>query len=225
MRLSDPRDRHRGGLLRRLDGEDGFALPLAASILVLAGLLVLATLGFATHNTDRANRDRDAVRAAQAADAGVDAALYRLNKTVVASQVEGILGQVVATVAETACVQVNAGQLVTVSVSGDWCDSVGGSEQIDGGLEGGPGWKPAGYAYWVSGGTIDVGGDPNDPNASLINRRVVSVGTVGDVQKRVLATVRLRLSSEGNLLNEFEQIGYRTCPPEATDAEDPASGC
>ena len=94
----------------RLAEEDGFALAIAISILFLTSLLVLAAVALATHNTDRANRDRDAVRAGQAADAGVDAALYRLNKTLTASQAEGVLGLPVAAVAETACVAVNLGQ-------------------------------------------------------------------------------------------------------------------
>ena len=206
-----------------LAAEDGFALPIAISILVLAGMLVLTAVTLATHNTDRANRDRAAVRAAQAADAGADAALYRLNKALTASQAEGVLGQPVAAVAETVCIEVNLGQIATLSADGGWCQVPGGSEQLDGPIEGETG-DPAAYAYWVSSG-VNVGTDPGDASASLIERRIVSIGTVGDVTKRVLATARMRIGSGGNLLSPFEQIGYRVCPPEPSDASDPASGC
>ncbi len=208
----------------RLGSEEGFALPLALSILVLSGLLVLAAVAMATHNTDRANRDRDAVRAGEAADAGVDAALYRLNKTLTASQAEGVLGLPASAVAETACLDVKAGDVVSLSASNGWCASTGGSEQLDGGLDGGPAWDVASFTYSVSTG-VNVGVDPNDATANLIERRIVSIGTVGDVTKRVLATARARIGSSGNLLGVFEQVGYRVCPPEPTDPSDPASGC
>lgn len=204
--------------------EDGFALPLAASILVLASLLVLAAVGFATHNTDRANRDRDAVRAGQAADAGIDAAVYRMNKALFASQAEGVLGLPAAALAETACIEVNVGQLVTVGSSGGWCEASGADEQLDSGIEGGPGWQSAGYSYQVSTG-VNVGTDPNDGAAYLVDREIVSVGTVDDVSKRVLARIRVRLGNGGNLLSPFEQVGYRTCPAQPSDPDDPASGC
>ena len=204
--------------------EDGFALPIAISILVIAGLLVLSTITLATHSTDRANRDRDAVRAGQAADAGVDAALYRLNKALTASQAPGVLGMPVSAVAETACIQVSAGSLVNVSATGGWCNAAGASEQIDGGVPGGPVFSPAGYSYRVSTGT-NIGADPSNATAHLVERRILSTGVVDGVSRRVLATVRAKIGNAGNLLSVFEQVGYRTCTAEPTDPSDPASGC
>jgi len=209
-------------VLKLTRAEDGFALPVAISILVISGILVLAAITLATHNTDRANRDRDSVRATQAADAGIDAALYRLNKALTASQAPGVLGLSVAAVAETACVEVNLGQVATVTATGGWCDFAGGTEQVDGAIDGGTGWTPAEYSYRVSTGT-NIG---TDSSANLIERQIISTGTVDGVSKRVLATVRARIgTSSGNLLNLFEQVGYRTCTAEPTDPSDPASGC
>lgn len=211
-------------MLKLIRSEDGFALPVAISILVITGILVMTTITMAKHNTDRADRDRDSVRAAQAADAGVDAALYRLNKALTASQAQGVLGLTVAAVAETACIDVNAGQVASVTATGGWCNAAGGTEQLDGGVEGGTGWAPAGYSYRVSSG-VNIGADPTNASAHLIDRRIVSTGLVDGVSKRVLATVRARIGNSGNLLTLFEQIGYRTCTAEPTNPSDPASGC
>ena len=43
--------------------------------------------------------------------------------------------------------------------------------------------------------------------------------------KRVIATARAVIGTDGNLLTVFEQVGYKTCTPEPTDSSDPASGC
>ena len=204
--------------------EDGFAVPVALSILAIAAMMVASTIALATHNTDRADRDQDAVRAGQAADAGVDAALYRLNKTLTASQAEGILNLPVSAVAETACVDVNVGQVVKATLTGSWCDAVGGGEQLDGGVAGGPSRVPASYSYRVSSGT-NIGLDPSNNQAHLVDRRIVSTGVVDDVKKRVIATARARIGNNGNLLSVFEQIGYHVCTPEPPVASDPASGC
>lgn len=208
----------------RLGGEGGFAVPLAMSILAMTALLVLAVVAFATHSTDRANRDRQAARAQQAADAGLDAALYRMNKALVASQVEGVLGVPADVLATAECVDVSVGSLSLVESSGGWCPASSGSEQIDGpGTEGDP-WAPASFSYATSTG-INLGTDPNDSGAYLVEREIVSTGTVDDVDKRVIGTVRVKLGVGGNLLAVFEQIGYRTCTPEPPDPGDPASGC
>lgn len=209
---------------RRAGGEEGFALPLALAIIVLTGLLVLAAVAMATHNTDRANRDREVVRARQAADAGVDSALYRLNKTLVASQAGGLLGVPVTAAAQTLCVQISAGQIIKSTVSGSWCSTVSGTEQLDGPLSGDVGWAPASYQYRVSSG-INLGVDPGNSSANLIERRIVSTGTANGVTERVEAIVRASVGSSGNLFTVFQQVGYTTCTPQPTDASDPASGC
>ena len=70
----------------RLRSQDGFALPLALSMMVIVAMFAGVAISFATHNTDRATRDGNAARAFAAADAGIDAALYRMNKALIASQ-------------------------------------------------------------------------------------------------------------------------------------------
>jgi Tfp pilus assembly protein PilX len=203
------------------ENESGFALPLALSILTIVSLFVAATIGFATHNTDRAQRDRDAARALAAADAGLDAAIYRMNKAVVASQVEGVLGLPMAALAEVGCVDIDINlALIQVDDLGNgWCPESTSSEDYDG---------PAATETWTAAnGThqTSLGIDLDLSAASLIERKVVSTGTVGDVTKRVMGTMHLTLGSGGNLLSLFEQVGYTQCTSVPPDPSDPESGC
>jgi len=209
----------------RVRREEGFALPLALSILAIAGLLVLAAIGFATHNTNRSIRDLRATRALSAADAGVEAAIYRMNKAIIASQVQGVLGVPAGVLAQTKCLDLSVGEIeVTEPLAGGWCAPTTGFEEIDGPGTGGGGWVPAKFSYSVSLGA-NIGTAPDDPNASLIERKVVAIGTVDDVAKRVLATVHLRLNPSGNLLRVFEQVGYRQCASAVPSGSNPAAGC
>ena len=205
-------------LMRRLRAENGFALPLALSILATTGVLLAATVGFAVHNTDRAIRDGKSSRALAAADAGVEAAVYRMNKAIIGGQVQGLLGVPAATVAELRCVSISAGQLTITTGSNGWCPQ-SGTETIDGPATAGASWSQSQFSYSFSTG-IRIGTNPNE----LIQRRVISTGTSGGVTKRVMATVQLQLGGS-NLLSLFKQVAYRVCTPEPSDASDPASGC
>ena len=221
--------RRRDGPIARLGDEGGFALPLALSILAILSLLIVATVGFATHNTDRANRDRQAVRALAAADAGVEAAIYRMNKALFSSQVQGTLGVLPAAVAETQCISLNLGSLSLVNPVGGWCPASTGTEAVDGPAAAGQDWRAGSFSYTVSTG-INIGPVPGNPDAGLIERRVVSVGTNGDVTKRVMATIHAWIGSpsgtlSGNLLRVFEQVGYIECTTDTPPPNDPAAGC
>ena len=205
-------------LAGRLRNEAGFALPLALSILAIMAVLVAATVGFATHSTDRSIRDAQASRALAAADAGVDAAVYRMNKAILGGQIQGLLGVPAATVAELRCVTLAVGQLTIGNATNGWCPQ-SGQETVDGPAANGGTWSAASFSYSFKTG-IRIGTSPNQ----LIQRDVVSTGTAGDVTKRVLATVQLQLSGT-NPLSLFKQVGYRTCTPEPPNPSDPASGC
>lgn len=200
--------------------EDGFALPLAMSMMAIVAMLAAAAIGFATHNTDRATRDRNASRALGATDAGVDAALYRMNKALIASQVQGVLGLPSAILAETKCLSLELGDLTVVDPIAGWCPVTTNAEEVDGAATAGQSWRAAGFTYSVSTG-VNIGSS----SAPLIERRVVAVGTVGDVSKRVLATAHAELSSTGNLLQVFEQVGYKQCTSVAPTSGDPSAGC
>lgn len=201
--------------------EDGFALPLALSMMVIVAMLAGVTITFATHNTDRATRDALASRAIGAADAGIDAALYRMNKALLGSQVQGVFGLPTATLAQSKCLSVELGDITVVDPIDGWCPETTNAEQVDGAAAAGQRWRPAGYTYSVSTG-INIG----SASAPLIERRVVAVGTAGNVQKRVMATAHAELSSTGSLLEVFEQVGYKQCESAAPPAgSDLAANC
>lgn len=209
--------------MRRLRQEDGFALPLALSMMVIVAMLAGVTITFATHNTDRATRDGLATRAFGAADAGVDAALYRMNKALQASQVQGVLGFTTDVLAQAKCASLSVGDLTVVDPVSGWCPEGTGSssEEVDGAATAGQSWRSAAFTYRVSTG-INIG----TTTAPLIERRIVAIGTTGGVSKRVMATAHASLGSSGNLLKVFEQVGYKQCttvaPPTSSD---PAAGC
>ena len=204
----------------------GFALPLAMSLLATITLLVLAMIAFATHSTDRANHDRDAARALAAADAGLDAAVYRMNKALVSSQVQGVFGLTSAVLAETKCVSLSVGQLTLTNPLGNgWCAASSGAttEAVDGAAQSGQNWVPASFSYTVSNG-VNLGTDPSNSQAHLIERKVVSTGFANGLQKRVIGTVRLQLGATGNLLSLFQEIGYKQCTAEPPTPANPSRG-
>jgi hypothetical protein len=157
--------RHRGWhgeALRSLGSEQGAVLPLTLLL-----LLVLATLGTAVAattiaTTHQTGRDRSVKRAIAAADAGVEAALYRINK-VTPRQLECV---VLGTVADAA--------LTVEPVQADgWC-----REQAENLGDG------ASYSYRVRGGVqMDVNGQ------NLIQRKIVATGTVNGVKRRAATVV------------------------------------
>lgn len=210
---------------RALKGEAGFALPLALSILAIVGLFVAASIRFATHNTDRATRDRGTVRALAAADAGIDSAIYRMNKAITASPVEGLLPVAVGTLLETSCVtlDVNLGALaISAPITGtSWCQETTVEEAVDGPASADERWSTATVRYQVSTGVnVALSGDP-----PLIERRIIATGRVADVTQRAMATVHASVGTNGNLLSLFKQVGYVECSVERPDPSDPASGC
>jgi Tfp pilus assembly protein PilX len=201
--------------------EEGFALPLAMSIMVIVAMFAGVTITFATHNTDRATHDNAAARAIGAADAGIDAAIYRMNKALIASAVQGVFGLPTATLAETKCLNISVGTLsVTDPVSG-WCpQATSGTEDVDGAAAADQTWRPATFTYSVSTG-VNIG----TTSAPLIERKVVAIGTVGDVQKRVMGIAHAELDSTGNLVKVFEQVGYKQCVSATPTGSDPTANC
>lgn len=143
--------------------EDGIALPVA--VLVLAITLVISAYAFAsaTRSNDQSNADRGVKRALQAADAGLQTAVYRLNKLDAARSAQP-------------CVVVAAGstdnQLAYAgydAATPGWCPAV--KETLGDG---------ASWSYRV--GAPAAGGP-------AIERTVVATGTEGSATRRVAATV------------------------------------
>jgi Tfp pilus assembly protein PilX len=135
--------------LRRLHGEDGIALPVVMGVMSVLLLLIVVAASDAGKANDSANDDRRSTRALQAADSGIEAAVYALNTLDVTNQPVA-----------SKCAGVNAsGQILrqAYAAGGTWCPPVNGT-LADGTT----------YRYWVS-SEVTVG--------SGIARTIVAEGT------------------------------------------------
>jgi hypothetical protein len=158
--------------LPRLAAEEaGLALPVVIIVLAVAIVLMGVAVAQSGIATGGANQDRRVKRAIQAADAGLDAAVYRMNKFDVTRAVAPCVSPVGAVLA-----------LVPYAILGGerWCPPV--SEDLGGG---------ASYTYWVQ--TICV--PPTlvtcqNPPDGIFKRTVVSQGTVDGVTRRVAMKVQ-----------------------------------
>jgi type II secretory pathway pseudopilin PulG len=141
--------------------ESGIALPVSLAVIMLVSALASVAARAAIVSTHQTNRDLQIKRATQAAYAGLQALRYQVNLLQPPS---------------THCVLKDAtsGALSVAATQPDgWCDSQ--SEQLGDGL---------GYTARISSGTnVTVNGQ------LLSNRRIVSIGTAGGVQRRAALSV------------------------------------
>jgi Tfp pilus assembly protein PilX len=101
-------------LLTRLAEERGIAVPLSMLVLALMVLLGGVAIRQAVFASDESHKDRRVKRAIQAADAGIEAAIYRMNMMDVTRQA-----------ANSKCVTDNgAGQLALTAAASGWCPAV-----------------------------------------------------------------------------------------------------
>jgi hypothetical protein len=66
--------------MRRLRGEAGIALPVALGVLAVVGVLSASVFAVSLRLTNSSSASRDAKRALAAADAGLEAAVFRMNE-------------------------------------------------------------------------------------------------------------------------------------------------
>jgi hypothetical protein len=147
---------------RRLTEERGIALPVALSVLlVVAGLATVAARAAIVSN-NQSFRDNNAKRAVQAANGGLQTAVYQLNLM----QPSG-----------TQCVHKAAadGALTNGALQADnWC-----AAQTDDLGDGGA------YSFQISAPTVVT----TSTGLSVDQRKVVSLGTVNGVHRRAVLTI------------------------------------
>jgi hypothetical protein len=142
-----------------LGDERGIAVPVALAILFLVWGLATVSLREALTSQNQSQRDREAKRALQAAAAGVQTAIYRLNLLQPSS---------------VQCITLSAGTLTVSALQADgWCAAQ--SEDLGDG---------ATYAARVSSAvSLHANGQ------ALVERKVISIGSVNGVQRRVLMRI------------------------------------
>jgi hypothetical protein len=208
--------------MNELRRDDGWALPLVLSVIVLIFAFSAVAVVLSTHATDRSNRDRSSARSLQAAEAGADVAQYRLNKALATAPVTGILGVAPDVVRQFGCINVDVnGALQVTRLDGDgWCSPVA-SEQADIGLPDDGTGAPATYRYWVS-----TAAQVGSGSGAKLRRRIVAVGENADTVRRVMVTVEADLNlSTSNPFDLFDRISFVECSSEVPGNDDPAAGC
>ena len=142
----------------RLREERGIALPVAVSMLFMIAGLATITARAAISSEHASLRDRNTKQAIQAANAGLEAAMYRTNLMQPGSL-------------QCALENVLNGNLIVTDVEGNgWCAAQ--TEDLGSGQS---------YAIQVSAGSsLYVNGQ------SLVQRKFVSTGTANGVQRRVM---------------------------------------
>jgi type II secretory pathway pseudopilin PulG len=207
--------------MRRSTGQEGYTVPLVIVVIALILGFGGVTVTVATHNVDRAERDRQASRALQAADAGLDEAAYRMNKMILATKVESLLspGTVEALLAEAGCLTVGAGDLLEANLTSDALCSPTASVAIDSEVGDDGLGHSARYRYWVKlRANVLVSG------RSVIERQIISVGEVDGVVQRVSGIYRFDLGAPVG--SAVTRSNYSVCTArEPEPGEDPAAGC
>jgi hypothetical protein len=197
----------------RLARDDGFVLPAAMMMLLILLVLSVTALQLSLNSVDTSNRDRRVVRALQAADAGVDVAIFRLNHMLVAGASSAVLGAVPNAVQSLGCTSVNALGVTISQVSPSapqvYCPTEDGSA---GGVEGGT------YSYRVS-TALNVTGSLGN----LLIRSILATGVANGAQRRVLVKVRAVIGGAGNLVL-YQRIHHTECTAQPTNSA-PDSGC
>ncbi len=210
----------------RLRSESGYVVPLALAVIAIVAGFSAVAIALATHNVDRSTRDRASLRALAAADAGLDAAAYRLNRTLVASRIEGFVpysggageDALQTLLTETAgCLSLGVGSLEVNFAAGTCAAS--SDETIDATVDDDGLGPSAKFRYYVrTGVNVLVAGEPT------VERRVVSVGEVDGVTGRAMGVYRVELdAAELNAL--FERELYVTCTDDQPPGGDPTVGC
>lgn len=223
--------------MSRLRDESGIAVPMALIVILMLLGLGLAATQASIAGLSQATRDRQSKRALAAADAGADAAVWRLNHTVLAFDAQGLLNLsnpagTIQNVLQQGCVTVTAANidlLNTGSYTGNfnpilpdlnlpWCSASsqgGASEDMGDG---------AGYTYKVSSAVRALS------SGALVGmrRKVVVTGKVRNVTRRILIGLDLRLVSGQNWIPEslFQRTGWVECPAAApAGSSAPDAGC
>lgn len=205
----------------RLAADSGYAVPLALAVIAIVAGFGAVTIALATHNVDRSSRDRDSVRALAAADAGLDAAAYRMSKALLASRIDGLLDPATqeAVRAEAGCLNLSVGgTLQATVVDGGSCVATS-PEDLDATVaEDGLG-ASANFRYWIK-----LRANVLLDGRSLVERQIVAVGEVDGVVRRLAGVYRFDL--EAPVGSVVTRSSYVECTAEVPEpGADPATGC
>ena len=194
--------------------EDGFALVSVMAIMLIVSLVAAVGALAVVRSFDETNRARSSTNAFSAADAAIDVVTWRMNKQLVASEInhlDGLGGEALATLG---CADLDAGGLVQMDLSLAECE-------LD---------VPVGDAVTASCSNSPEAGLPLDPaqlplvsgSTRLFSRNVICSATVRNTTRRIFTRVDLDVRVEGALASPtslWTQGEWTECP------SDPAAAC
>jgi hypothetical protein len=207
--------------MRRLREEErGIALPVAVAVLAIMLLLVSVAVAYSVRSVNKSTQDRGSARALAAADAGLDVAVYRMNKTIIGGQIVNLAGFLNNTILTAGCLNLNVAGLVSAGTGG-WCPATP-VEYVD----------PAGgergerFRYYTE-LRLDVNLSGGLGVADL-TRRVISVGEADGRTARVMGTYTVNLGrvlAVDSLASLFSLKNYKQCSSTGFSDSSPAAGC
>ncbi|UTI64361.1 hypothetical protein NBH00_11420 [Paraconexibacter antarcticus] len=221
---------------------------MVATMIVLSIVLLLAgtAIAVAVSGLQRATPARDSEKAQAAADAGADIAGYRMSKTLIAPESDGLLGLATGTLRTLGCVGVQMNDASTTSIPAQPATTATVSTPLatlsttTAGVQVAP--ISAGnnfcqmtteqplsdgesYRYAIS-TTITlpstVAASTSIPAGQLIVRQVSAIGHAGHTYRRVIVSYWLNLSTP---THPFVRRHYTRCPPLPAGATDPFASC
>lgn len=207
--------------MRALRSQEGYAVPVVLGVLVIVLGFGAAAVTIATHNVDRSEHDRAASRALQAADAGLDAAAYRMDKMLLASKIDSVLSTstVSALLAEVGCLRVGVGTTLTATLQSAASCTPTDDEALDASVSDDGSGPPASFKYFIKlRANVLSGGH------SVIERQIISIGEVDGVVQRVTGLYRFDLQAPATSTSTMTRYAVCTARDPASGT-DPAAGC
>lgn len=189
-------------------GEDGFALISAIAILLIVSLVTAVGALAVVRSFSETNRARTSTTAFAAADAAIDVVTWRMNKQLVASEIQDLDGLSAEALATLGCADVDAAGVVQLDLAAAECTleiAVGGD------------------AIASCSNSLDASIPPDlSPFPVVASRNLICSATVRNTTRRLFARVELELQPQGALAaptSLWRQTKWAECP------SNPAAAC
>jgi len=228
-----------------LRDERGFTMATTMVVMAITLVLTGVAVKMALAGLEHSERSRSVARAQAAADAGLDVAGYRMNKTIIAPVTGGLFGMTDAVFRTIGCVGVDLGFGNTPRINAIVSAVAPAQSIIDGAVQS-IGAIPNGnnYCRTTSDETLDDGStyryaistniDLSPVTAAitgqgfsldqLVVRQIAVIGSSGGVTRRVIGTYWLDINAVTSL-RLFSKRRYVRCPPLPIDTTDPFADC
>lgn len=209
--------------MSRARGEGGYVVAVTVMVLGIILAMAGAAVALAVRSVETSDRGKRGARSLAAADAGLDVAHYRLNRTLLANKkltlsTPGTTTNLDSVLATLDCLSVAIGgstpgtRLGTILPSGDQVCPATEREPLGDGTS---------FSYRVA-NRFSIGAAVPE----TLTRQVLVTGHgPRDMQRRVLGTFRTRVDAQNQPTTLYRLWRYVQCSSQPSDPADPFSGC